>query len=62
MGDLPAVPAAASPQAPSTRMCREADDEEGNHRVSVLALLSPRVCWPDDCESSETSVATRQER
>lgn len=61
-GNLPAVPTAASPQVPSTRICREADDEVGNHSVSVLALLSPRVCWPEDCESSETSVATRQER
>ena len=62
MGDLPAVPAAASPQVPSMRLCREADDEVGNHSVSMLVLLIQRVCWPDEYESSETSVATGQER
>lgn len=60
-GDLPTVPPAASPQVPSMRMCCEADELE-NHNVSVLALLSQRVCWPHDCESNDASVATGQER
>lgn len=43
-------------------MYHEADDNEGNHHLSAPALLCQRVRWPDDCESSETSVATGQER
>lgn len=38
-GTLPAVPAPASPQVPSMRMCCEADDEVGNHSVSVKGYV-----------------------
>lgn len=57
-GNVPAVPATAFPQVPSTRMCHEADDDMVNPSVSVLVLLSHQVCWPNDRESGETSMAT----
>lgn len=59
---VPAVPATAFPQVPSTRMCHDADDDVVNRSVSVLVLLSQQVCWPNDCESGETSVTTAPER